>query len=99
MASDDFVRLSRLLLQQSDRHPIRTLSGCELATFDDQAVREFERLGLIARLKTMRERDVRSSPQKRDALFATEIEELELQVSIRDDPAEPRDRFSGCRHG
>lgn len=57
MASDAHARLSGFLLLQSDRQPIRTVNGDDLATFDPSVVREFERDGLIVRLRDLRDAD------------------------------------------
>jgi DNA-binding response OmpR family regulator len=54
MVSDDFVQLIRLLLQQSDRHPIRQLSGEDLAGYDPAVVRDFVRRGLLIRRSSLR---------------------------------------------
>lgn len=47
MASDGSVRLSRLLLQQSDRHPIRHLTDDLLADQDPEAIDGFVHRGLL----------------------------------------------------
>ncbi len=57
MVSDAHRRLSGLLLQQSDRHPIRTLSGADLDGFGADVVRDFEQLGLLVRERDLRDAD------------------------------------------
>lgn len=53
MGSDEFLRLARLLLRQSDRHPIRSLNGSDLADFGKGVVRTFVRLGIIVQLQDL----------------------------------------------
>ena len=57
MASDAHARFSSFLLRQSDWHPIRTISGEDLAEFDPKIVREFEQTGLIVPLRDLRDAD------------------------------------------
>lgn len=57
MASDAHARFSSFLLRQSDWHPIRTITGEDLAEFDPKVVREFEQNGLVVQLRDLRDAD------------------------------------------
>lgn len=82
MASDAHLRLCRLLLRQSDRHPIRTLSGEDLVGHDPRAVRTFEQLGLIVRQRDLRDAgDVVFHPDGSGAYVATHLEEIDMETA------------------
>lgn len=57
MASDAHRRLSKFLLQQSDRHPIRVLSGQDVAGHDADVVRDFEQQRLVVQERDLRDAD------------------------------------------
>lgn len=57
MASDAVLRLSRLLLQQSDRQPIRTVNGHDLADFPKAVVRQFMRQGFLVQNEDLGDAD------------------------------------------
>lgn len=75
MVSDAHRRLSGLLLQQSDRHPIRTLSGEDLSGYDAGVVRAFEQLRLIVRERDLRDADGVVFHRDGDASLATSFED------------------------
>ncbi|WP_439527868.1 hypothetical protein [Pannonibacter sp.] len=47
MAFESAAGLVRLLLRQSDRHPIRSISAVDLAPYDPHLVRSLQRLGIL----------------------------------------------------
>lgn len=53
MASASHAALCRLLLQRSDRHPIGSIDGGDLAAFDPQAVYHFIRAGLLVQRENL----------------------------------------------
>ena len=57
MASDAVLRLSRLLLRQSDRQPIRTVNGHDLADFPKSVVRQFMRQGFLVQNQDLGDAD------------------------------------------
>lgn len=80
MVSDAHLRLCRLLLRQSDRHPIRTLSGEDLVGHDPGAVRSFEQLGLIVRQRDLRDAgEVVFHPDGRGGYVATSLDEIDME--------------------
>jgi DNA-binding response OmpR family regulator len=79
MASDGFVRLSRLLLQQSDRHPVRSLPGDLLADHDPGAVRAFIDRGLLVRTQMRSSEDCVVHRDEDGVWLATRTEELEVE--------------------
>ncbi len=57
MASDAVLRLSRLLLQQSDRHPVRAVNGHDLVGIPAELVRQFMRLGYLVQNEDLGDAD------------------------------------------
>lgn len=79
MASDSYLRLASLLLRQSDRHPIRTLSGEDLVGIDAATISAFEQIGLITRERDLRDADVLVFHQGEESCLVTSVEDSDVQ--------------------
>ena len=72
MASDTVLRLSRLLLQQSDRQPIRTVNGHDLVGIPAGLVRQFMRLGCLVQNEDIGDADGWVLHRDEDRIVAVE---------------------------
>ena len=56
MKSGSAAELIRLLLQQSDRHPIRSIGAADLQPYDPHFVRTLRNLGILTEREDLRDR-------------------------------------------
>lgn len=68
------ARLIRLLLQQSDRHPIRSIGAADLQAYDPRSVRTLRNLGILTEREDLRDDGVIVLQVVDDALIVVDPE-------------------------
>ncbi len=74
MRSASAARLIRLLLQQSDRHPIRSIGAADLLPYDSRLVRSLRNLGILTEREDLRDDGDKVFQVVDDALIAVDPE-------------------------
>ena len=74
MKSANAAELIRLLLQQSDRHPIRAIGAADLQPYDLRFVRSLRNLGILTEREDLRDDGATVLQVVDDALIAVDPE-------------------------
>lgn len=74
MKSGSAAELIRLLLQQSDRHPIRSIGAADLQPYDQRFVRSLRNLGILTEREDLRDDGATVLQVVDDALIAVDPE-------------------------
>ena len=74
MKSANAAELIRLLLRQSDRHPIRAIGAADLQPYDQRFVRSLRNLGILTEREDLRDDGATVLQVVDDALIAVDPE-------------------------